>query len=257
MSIRNNFIYAEESRFGQIRIVDTFRDGKPVRCLLVDGWQESSLYREPYDADMLVFPYMRKMSRLLSLRPAAEKVFLIGGGGFAWPRNILRWHPELSVTVTELYPEMVRIAEDFFGLDEVEERYGKRLRVEVGDGFEILKEEGEVSSGQRHVSQTAGGARYDFIVNDAFVGNKSTGRTLQDIRLVRSHLTEDGVYMVNVISAVKGLSSVPLKRFLFLLGRVFRYRDFLVCEPDRSPYDPQNLIVVASDAPVMWGEFGV
>lgn len=76
------------------------------------------------------------------------------------------------------------------------------------------------------------------------------GRSMDDSVLVHDHLTKGGIYAVNVTSAVKGPGSLHLNLFLTTLGRVFRNTDYLVCEPERSPMESQNILVIASDGPL-------
>lgn len=228
-------IYSELTSFGEIQILDTTIHGVPARYLLVDGWQESAVYLDPGWSDRLIFPYMKDLDWPLSLIPPSANILLIGGGAFTWPRHVLVQNPAVSITVAELYPEIIRISEEFFGLKELEIRYGNRLTIFAGNGFDLLR---------RHKRA------YDLIVNDAFTGKKRAGRALDDTILVHSRLSQNGIYAANVTSAVKGPGAVHLNCFMSTLSRVFTHTDAMICEPDRSPFESQNILAAASDAPL-------
>lgn len=233
--MNGRIIYSEMTSFGELQILDTVLHGQPVRYLLVDGWQESAMYLNPGLSDRLIFPYMKNLAWPLSLRPHTRSVLLLGGGAFTWPRHLLSHYPGISITAVEQYSEIIRAAREFFGLDQLETHYTGRLSVLRGNGFELLRHAGH--------SRT-----YDLIVNDAFTGRKRAGRTLEDTILAHDRLSPDGIYAVNVTSAVKGPGSLHLNLFLATLGRVFLNTDLMICEPDRSPYESQNILVIASDS---------
>ncbi len=106
----------------------------------------------------------------------------IGGGGFTFPRWLAAEHPGSDSLVLELDPTVVELVEDEMGLVLSDD-----LRVRTGDARTgLLEQEDET---------------YDLVLGDAFGGLAVPWHltTLEFTRDVDRVMTDDGVYVINLI----------------------------------------------------------
>ncbi len=202
-------------------------DGKEILDLEVNGAMESMMYLDAEYRDDLIFPYMSHFSYAFAVNPDLKKTYLIGGGGFSYPRYYLSHYPEKSICVAEYSKAIVEVSERYFGLEEL--LGNPRFQLHVGDGFAFLQQE------------------YDVIINDAFIGSQSEGRNEEVTKQIREHLSPKGIYIVNYVGAPKGWKAYLTRRYLKQLKRYFRYTKVIQAEDDRGMYEPQNLVIFASN----------
>lgn len=227
-------VYKTRDPLGQsIEVCEGLYNEERMRLLLVDGAMQSAQYLDPLLEDELAFEYMREFEWAFRLHPSAQRVLLIGGGGFAYPRFFLKQYPEKSIDVVELSPTIVEVARDYFGLRALETQYPDRLRVIVGDGH-------------RYLENTI--IKYDAILNDAYIGYKSSASMQASAQLFHQCLTDGGLYAANMVTALRGLHSIQMRRERKNYQKVFAYTFLMQCDDEISPFVPQNNIFFASDA---------
>ena len=269
-------IYKTRDPLGQeIEVCEGLYNEERMRLLLVDGAMQSAQYLDPLLEDELAFEYMREFEWAFRLHPSARRVLLIGGGGFAYPRFFLKNYPEKSIDVIELSPTIVEIAREYFGLRALEAQYPDRLRVLVGDGHRYLEKlsatfispdatAGAANAGDREAhsaaetklaskeetnSATASNKlRYDAILNDAYIGYKSSASMQASAQLFHQCLTDGGLYAANMVTALRGLHSIQMRREQKNFQKVFAYTFLMQCDDEISSFVPQNNIFFASDA---------
>ena len=219
--------------FGRIVIRDETAGSSTVRTLYVDGHAESSVRIDPSDSPALQFRYMEAFSFAFAARPEIRKVLLIGGGGFAYPRYFLDRYKNGKISVSEISPDIIRLSRTYFGLDRLEK--DKRFRLIPGDGFRWLDGTEET---------------FDLIINDAFLGRKSIGRADAETASVAAHLTEGGVYLVNTLTAVRGVRALPGRLMVRRVARHLPFVQMIAVNQDESWFDPremQNCLLAASN----------
>lgn len=269
-------VYKTRDPLGQsIEVCEGLYNEERMRLLLVDGAMQSAQYLDPLLEDELAFEYMREFEWAFRLHPAARRVLLIGGGGFAYPRFFLKNYPEKSIDVIELSPTIVEIAREYFGLRALEAQYPDRLRVIVGDGHRYLEKlsatftspdapadaanagdqeahsaaETKLASKKEANSDTASNKlHYDAILNDAYIGYKSSASMQASAQLFHQCLTDGGLYAANMVTALRGLHSIQMRREQKNFQKVFTYTFLMQCDDEISPFVPQNNIFFASDA---------
>lgn len=269
-------VYKMRDPLGQsIEVCEGLYNEERMRLLLVDGAMQSAQYLDPLLEDELAFEYMREFEWAFRLHPSARRVLLIGGGGFAYPRFFLKNYPEKSIDVIELSPTIVEIAREYFGLRALEAQYPNRLRVIVGDGHRYLENlsatfiapnapagaanaddreaysaaETKLPSKEEANSDTASNKlRYDAILNDAYIGYKSSASMQASAQLFHQCLTDGGLYAANMVTALRGLHSIQMRREQKNFQKVFAYTFLMQCDDEISPFVPQNNIFFASDA---------
>ena len=119
---------------------------------------------------------------------------VIGGGGAIGPRQFVDQDPQTIVDLVEIDPLVVDISRRYFFLPD-----DSRLKVHVEDGRNFAR---------------ATTDRYDLVILDAFTvgGQVPFHLTTQEfMHEVRSLLKPDGVFLVNINSAVEGPNSRILR----------------------------------------------
>ncbi|WP_036612036.1 spermidine synthase [Oribacterium sp. P6A1] len=283
---RKTLYTTDDPLTGRIEVCEGYYDEEYMRFLLVDGSMQSAELLERDGELELPFDYMESFNWIFRLNKHIKKTLLIGGGGFAYPKYYLHRYPERYIDAIEISQKVIDVARDYFGLRDLEEKAGEHLRVIVGDGnaylidlalkirsFENKKAAagkdikgatseqsvGETSeTGTVKVKDTlsepgadgkSGIMKYDVILNDAFVGHKSSSLLKKSAELIKTCLNEDGIYAANLVIPLKGPGSQQSRKDMEVFAEVFNYTFLLPCDDELNPYAPQNCVFFASDAP--------
>jgi spermidine synthase len=179
------------------------RDSADTRTLYLDGQPHSAMYRD--DPDRYVFDYTRyfHLPYLFADDPdQIDRVLFVGGGGFSGPKRFVAEY-DATVDVVEIDPEVVRVAREYFGVEESEQ-----LNIHVGDGRQFIQETDH---------------EYDLIVMDAYKKDQVPFHltTQEFFELTESKLSEDGILFANVISAPSGPGSQFLRAEVNTLQTVY------------------------------------
>lgn len=162
-------------------VADPDREGG--RTLVLDGVRHS--YVDLDDPTHLEFAYVRAMAAVAdaAFAPGAPlTAYHLGGGGLTLPRYLAVARPGTHSLVSEIDGGVVRLDREQLGL-------------QTGDGLEVRVEDGRL--GLRRLADDS----RELVVGDAFGGvsvpwHLTTREALTDVRRV---LTEDGVYVANLI----------------------------------------------------------
>ena len=132
------------------------------------------------DPDEPLFEYPCLLSTALALKPDSTDILLIGLGGGYLPAIFQRHRPDIRLTVVELDPLVVRLAEDFFYFSS-----GGSVEVIVAEGRDFLQKTTR---------------RYDQIWVDAYDGTYIPAplTTIEFLDLCRDRLKTHGVLAQNV-----------------------------------------------------------
>ncbi|MFW5938325.1 MAG: spermidine synthase, partial [Halanaeroarchaeum sp.] len=177
-------VYRTQTSYQSLAVVDD--DG--VRTLHLGGQRHSAMALDAPDDH--VFTYTRYFHLPMLMQDDVDRVLFIGGGGFTGPKAFAARY-DVTVDVVEIDPEVVRVAEEYFHVEE-----GPEMRIHVMDGRQYLRETNHT---------------YDVIVLDAYRPTKVPFHltTVEFMHLAASRLDEDGALVANVISAPTG----PASRF--------------------------------------------
>ena len=149
---------------------------------------QSSMFLE---TDEMPSSYLRFYHLLRHFKPDFQKTLIIGGAGYSFPKEYQRKYPDKKIDVVEIDPQITQIAKDYFRLKENE-----NLRIFNEDGRSFLNQTQE---------------KYDVILVDAYGSIFSAPfqlATVEAIRKMNEALADDGVLIMNLISAVKGEQSL-------------------------------------------------
>jgi spermidine synthase len=142
--------------------------------------------------------------------------------------------PQAKVEVVEIDPRVIEAGRRFFKLDE-----HPRVKAHAQDARRFLVE--------------AGDQRWDLIFGDAYAGVRSIPAhlvTREFFAQVAGHLTPQGVFVMNAITAVQGPQSKLLASLLATLRQVFAQVEVFGVQGGGTL--AQNVIVMASQQ--SWGE---
>lgn len=205
--------------------------GRPVRVMTTGpGARQSSMFLDEPDA--LALPYTRFYRLAEHFAPRMQRMLVLGGGGYSFPKFALARYPAVTVDVVELDPGITALARDMFSL-----RDDPRLRIVEQDARVFLNRNTE---------------RYDVILCDVFNSDYAVPfhlTTLETVRLLRTALNPGGVVLVNLLSAQAGPQGRLFQALFATYAEAFpEVRAFAVERPD-APLYWQNLILAAFAAP--------
>lgn len=248
-------------------------DGSLVRMLNVGGVLQSATYLDERWA-VCPFAYLRSFGRMFEAAGlAVRRVLMIGGAGFAYPKQLLTEHPGVKLDVVEIDPAMVAIARSHFFLDRLEAQLAAEgraddLRIFTEDGAVFLREgarsacaqhteaKAEESTPAKAAADDCGGqvprgfSAYDVIVIDAFVGRDAVPFFASDegLAAAKARLTPGGLLMANCVAEFTGDAMYRL------FSQVERLRDhfaevYVIDASDEEFGGADNYLLIATDAP--------
>lgn len=181
-ALRGNCL--RETDYFCIRVRDDERDGKTYRVLTLDRLVHS--YNALDDPRDLRYQYEKvgaEVADFLAERDGRVDSFFIGGGGYTLPKYLEVEHPGSVIDVAEIDPGVTEIAYEMLGLprDTTIRSFNQDARLYLATARPDLK--------------------YNYVLGDAFndfsVPYHLT--THEFNQLVRSHMRDDGIYMLNLI----------------------------------------------------------
>ena len=164
-------------------VIMTDPDRASGRVLLLDGARHS--YVDLDDPTYLAFDYAKAVVSVIDTEYAEGqplRAYHIGGGGLTVPRYLDRVRPGTTSLVSEIDPAVVAI--------DIE-----RLGLQTGGGIDVRVEDGRIGLGRLADDSV------DLVVGDAFGGVSVPWHltTTEAVREVERVLTEEGVYVVNLL----------------------------------------------------------
>ncbi|MCS7060655.1 MAG: fused MFS/spermidine synthase [Anaerolineae bacterium] len=164
-------------------------------------------------------------------RDGRLSTFFIGGGGYTLPKYVEYVYPDSTIDVAEIDPGVTLVAHELLGL-----RRDTLIRTFNEDARLVLT----------HLDEAQ---RYNFVMGDAFndfsVPYHLT--THEFNQLVRRHLTDDGIYMLNLIDG-PGQSFVGA--FLRTLRRTFDHLYLIPTGHNWQTLARNTYVILASPAPI-------
>ncbi len=203
-------------------------DNPSGRTLVLDAVRNS--YVDLDDPKHLEFEYVRAIASVTDVAfPAGEPLaaYHLGGGGLTLPRYLDVVRPGTESLVSEIDGGVVRLDREELGLV-------------TGDGIDVRVEDGRLG-----LARLDDDSR-DLVVGDAFGGisvpwHLTTTEALDEVRRV---LTDDGVYVVNLIDhGTLDFARAETATIAATFEDVALLRD-----PDAD--NGGNFVVVAADRPV-------
>jgi len=142
-------------------------------------------------------------------KPQPKSILVVGLGGGMIPSDMHYYFPDASVDVVELDPDVLTVAEKFFGF-----KQGAGIKAHVRDGRMFVRE--QIGMGAN--------TKYDIVILDAFNSDYIPFHlmTKEFLEQVQSILSPDGVVVANVFYANR-LYDAELATYIKVFGRAQVY----------------------------------
>ena len=216
----------EYSRVRVFRTTDPTTQ-RPIEAMTFDPHStQSAMFT---DSDDLVFEYTKFYHLISVLKPEFQRSLMIGGAGYSFPKAYLAAYPNATLDVVEIDPKLTEIAR-------------RRFRLAEHPRLHIFHEDGRVFLNRRESKA------YDVVMMDAFGSLFSVPyqlTTIEAVSEIHRVLSDDGVVVFNIGSAIGADASLFLQAEFATYQRVFPYVHLFKVRPERSDRELQNLIVVA------------
>ena len=225
-----NVIFEKNTYYHRIRVMETQAGyGDKLVTLFLDTTQEGAQYQNKRN---IPFRYQRYWELSTALCDRMGSALFLGGGAFLMPESLVDRYPEANVDVVEIDPEVVNVGRRFFRLDQY-----PAINVVADDARRFL-----------NLSEK----KYDLIFGDAYNGFRYVPFHLVTVEFfsqVKNRLQPGGIYMMNLISALKGEDARFFQSITHTLNRVFEHVYVFSTHP-RGLELTQNVILVGSDHPL-------
>lgn len=223
-----------ETAYSHISVAESIdrRNGRRVRIMITNpDATQSLMYLD--NPDELVSDYTKFYDLAFHYKPDAERILMLGGGGYSVPKYILSEHKNVSLDVVELDPGVTEAARKYFAL-----RDSPKMTIYHEDARTFLNRLARNKSEQ-----------YDAILMDTFssaIVIPFQLTTIEAGRLLRSILKPDGVLIVNIISSVYGPKSGVFHGLYKAFGNSFDTMMIFPVNASEAKYSRalQNIILV-------------
>lgn len=227
-------VFARDTPYHNIAVIDS---GNRVRQLRFDRYVETAI--ELWPPHRSVAGYTDYFHLALVANPAINSAVFIGAGGGVGPRTFAAHGAEMRIDVVDIDPVVLDLARSHFFLEP-----SPRMQSIAADGRGFLRRSG---------------AAYDCVVLDAFtIGGRIPFHlcTREFFALCRSRLTADGVFVMNVNSALAGPAAGIYETVGATLAEVFpEVRPFALGHAVEPAADlSRNVVFVARCAEQPWTE---
>lgn len=218
-----------DTEYSRIQIYDSTdtKTGRPFRAIATDPFfAQSSMY---LDDGSPMLEYVKFYDLVNHYKPGHRNSLMIGGAGYTVPREYLKNNPEARIDVVEIDPMMTELARKYFDLKD-----DPRLSIFHEDGRVFLN--------------NAPSAQYDAVFVDAFGSLFSIPyqlTTLEAIQQIHRVLTDDGIVIVNIGSALTGPASHFLQAEAATYRAVFHEVHLFKVRPERADDELQNIVLIA------------
>ncbi len=122
-----------DTQYNRVLIYNTTDNttGRPVKMLNVNDERSSAMFTD--SDDELVFEVLKYYRLVEYFNPNFQSSLMIGGSGYAFPKDYLTKFPEATIDVVEIDPGLTSLAKEHFNLVE-----SPRLRIFHEDGRTYL-----------------------------------------------------------------------------------------------------------------------
>ncbi|WP_026527695.1 spermidine synthase [Butyrivibrio sp. VCD2006] len=225
-------VYVSEDR--NLSVVDRIENGEPVRIFYHGRTRESGVYLDKQKRKHPLFKYMVMLKDICRKYDGLNHGLMIGGGGLVFTDIFLGINRSNTMTAVEMDYRCIDIAKKYFGISE-----NDRLSIKCMPGEKYISNTAKQNMGAADKEKIF----YDFVLYDAYVGDKIAGALITEdmLKMVRTIMSPDGILAINVINDPDG--KVRMQTYLteaFLKG-IFRYTSLTRCA------NGGNSILLASD----------
>ncbi|MDP1814558.1 MAG: fused MFS/spermidine synthase [Leadbetterella sp.] len=215
-----------DTPYSRIWIYDYTSNAKvKIRKMGINNENHSSMF---LNSDELVNEYTKYYHLAGYFKPDLKKTLMLGGAGYSFPKDYLLKYPDATMDVVEIDPKVTELAKKYFNLKD-----DPRLKIYHEDGRVYLNKTQE---------------KYDVIFGDAFGSRYSIPYQLTTKEAVRKNydvLNDDGVVILNIISAIEGDGGQFLRAEYATYKSIFPQVYFFPVQKPGDGESHQNVILVA------------
>lgn len=218
-----------DTEYSRVQIFDTTdkKNDKKKRVMKIDPFfYQSSMYLENGEP---ASEYHKFYHLIRHFNPDFQKVLMIGGAGYSFPKEYLKNYKDAEIDVVEIDPQMTELAKKYFRLTE-------------NPHLKIFHEDGRVFLNQ------AEGGKYDAVLIDAFTTLFNIPfqlTTVEAVGEINRVLRDDGIVILNIGGALKGKSDGFLKAEINTYKQIFPYVYLIKVDSDKSDNEIQNWVIYA------------
>lgn len=216
-----------DTAYNRVWIYDYYesKTNKEARMMGINNENHSSMYLH---SDELANEYLKYYDLAEYFKPGFKKTLLLGGAGYSYPKYFLEKFPESTIDVVEIDAKITELARKYFRLKE-----DPRLTIYHEDGRVYLNRTKE---------------KYDTILGDAFGSHYSLPYQLTTKEAVQKKydiLNDDGVVILNIISAIEGDKGKFLRAEYATYKSIFPHVHLFLTNNQSNGKIVQNVILVA------------
>lgn len=216
-----------DTAYNRIWIYDYInqKTNKPARIMGINNENHSSMF---LDSDELTNEYTKYYHLAKHFHPDFKTTLMLGGAGYSYPKSFLNSYTEATIDVVEIDPTVTKLAKKYFNLKE-----NPRLNIYHEDGRVYLNKTQK---------------KYDVIFGDAFSSHHSLPYQLTTEEAIqRKHdiLNDDGVVILNIISAIEGEKGKFLRAEYATYKKIFPHVYLFPVKEPNNGNEIQNIILIA------------
>jgi len=190
-----------DTQYNRVLIYNTndATTGRPIKMLRINDENSSAMFMDN-DND-LVFEVLKYYRLVEHFNPGFKNSLMIGGSGYAFPKDYLSRYPQADIDVVEIDPGLTSLAKLHFNL-----REDKRLGIYHEDGRTYLNKCEK---------------KYDAVFMDAYKSMLTIPyqlTTIEAVKKIHDVLNENGAVYANIISSL-----LPQENH-FLLAEIETYK---------------------------------
>lgn len=217
-------IYQSEGLYSRLTINEIKSQKSTVRILKQDTNHSSATTMNSYD---LTAGYAQFAEFYPLLKPDTKDFFMIGAGSYSIPRTLVARNPDIQVTVSEIEPSLLELAQTYFDLQDI-----SRIHTDFVDARMLLAR-----------STTT----YDVIFGDAFITDHSVPAHLvthEFFNEIKHSLKPDGISMLNFIGRLDGTAPTLTGSLLKTITGIFPNTKVYAFNK-KLPSQLQNIMVIS------------
>ena len=230
-----------DTPYHHVTVIDKVIDNQDARLLCFDRHVEGAIVKSPPYPNPSWYAYTNYFHLAFLAKPEIERALFIGAGGGLGPRAFHQQDPAMAIDVVDIDPKVLELARTHFHLED-----SPQIQTFAADGRLFL----------RRVE-----AKYDCVVLDAF---SAGGRipfhlvTREFLELCREKMTADGLFIMNINSAIDGPLAPIFHAMYRTIDSVFpNTYCFAMDHRQTGEHESTNIILLATlrpdrMAPAQW-----